>query len=166
MHMPRVNPYLPVQIRAAEKDDQKFVVQTWLESMEKSMEGAHLRVALSEYAHLLDPGRTRPNAYWPIYRLAIGACLARPTTQLLVASFSEDPYTLVGWACGEPEHNLLHFVYVRKDWWGNGLANALVLGMGYQDPENLVYTQLAPGIEPKRVPRGWRKDRLFIRRNA
>lgn len=69
--------------------------------------------------------------------------------RIVVCVAAEDPDAILGWAAGNAA--VLHYVYVRHDFRGGGIAKQLVAALG--SPRS--YT-LKPANPRTRVPGGWR----------
>jgi GNAT superfamily N-acetyltransferase len=121
---------MSVLIRPAVPTDLPYITTAWLSTFASSKHASELRVckALQNYAPMLEPNRPA-SAYYALHRMAIMACLKRPTTVLWVACSEEDPDTLVGFVCGEPKEWLLHYVCVKQPYQGAGIGRQLVEAM-------------------------------------
>lgn len=62
--------------------------------------------------------------YSPAMLSHIKQILTRPNIDLRIAASEKDDLTVLGWVCTEGE--VLHYIYVRKDLRGNGIARDLV----------------------------------------
>lgn len=59
------------------------------------------------------------------HRRVIAKCLEDPA---LVAAYAEAPHVVVGWACGR--YQRLHWVYVKKEFRGDGICHRLLRELG------------------------------------
>ena len=113
-----MSPATGVVIRTAVPEDWPLVISTWVES---ACHG-------SWFAHDVDRA-----VFYREQRAAIGRLWQRPSTVLLCACVPEDPATIVGWACFELRR-CLHFIYVKKNFRGFGVARALEAEAQMPDP--------------------------------
>lgn len=98
---------MPLRVRTARADDRGYIAKTW---------GLGNRRRVS--AGISD------EVYRVENRKVIDACLAAGLV-LVVCSPDKDT-ALVGFACGEPDRGLLHFVHVEHNFRGHGLARQLI----------------------------------------
>lgn len=131
----------PTRIRAAEPDDQGYVVTTWMDSLRSSR------------AYNTPEGR-RPGAHWWHENIAtaIDALLERRDVHLLIA---HQGHRIVGWlaytlAGGTP---VVHYVYVRNRERQRGIASALIDYARIDPRQPLAYTFTGPAS-------GWLLERL------
>lgn len=119
-------------VRDASEGDAGFVVGAWV---------AGLQSALSRKARgkALDQAGTAEELRRMVHGL-------RRTATVRVACDREDPDTLLGFACHEG--STLHWIYVRREARGCGVARSLVEKLELDG-----YTFITPPIG--RVPEGW-----------
>lgn len=95
-------------LRRGEEGDAYFLVDSWMKSLNECLRG-----------------HERRSGYWSAQKLLIATLLERST--VVVACEDERPDKIVGYAVGEPGHDLaLHFVYVRKKHRRAGVADAMI----------------------------------------
>ncbi len=95
----------PIRLRPGAPGDIPFVMRTWLDSYRHSAWARQLG-----------------ELYYPTHRLIVEAILKRG--RLLVACAAADEDTIAGWACTEAD--VIHFVFVKPDCRGAGLARRLL----------------------------------------
>lgn len=100
-----------VVIRPAEADDFALVFGSWCSSYERYSR-------LADYVrHYVGQNPTRV-----IDRIA--KRIVERGARVDVASWADDPMVILGWACSEGQ--VLHYVWVRRDFRGQGIARQLV----------------------------------------
>ena len=96
---------IPFTLRLGRPSDLAFVVDSWVKR------GHHRNERLSDAT-----ARVR-------------ALLASEGTELRIACLPDDEDAIVGWAVVVTKPPTLHYVYVRKELRGNGIARALLNGI-------------------------------------
>lgn len=123
------------QLRPVQPGDMGFIVNSWVRSYENS-----------PFARALGP------AYLNLQDTIAKRIIAKEAT--LVLCLSDDPETIVGWACtGE---NVVHYVYVKSAWRKRGLAKRLLAP--YMGRSDVAFTHEQDG----RVRRWLRKGRQDV----
>jgi Acetyltransferase (GNAT) family. len=118
-------PPVEATIRKAGTGDQGYICSTWLRSM---MDG---RISSRDDAT----------------RAIIDKVLDHHSTRVIVASSPTEPHKIRGWLCYSPlaSYALVHYLYVRAPWRGQGIGRAL---MHYAYPHwpgaQVVYTHDGP----------------------
>lgn len=107
------------------------IIITRLASTTPSAEAFVLSCWLNSYmprgcrAHGLDPEEPRDrSAYYRAHHPEFTRLLRSST--LALAAVDEDPDVYLGWALGVPDAGVLHYVFVKSDARGHGIADALV----------------------------------------
>lgn len=121
-----------VVVRDPTDADMPCVLSNWLRSLRHGCSDAR---------------RIRSSLYFDVQRSRIARMLASGA-RLSVAAYEPGPELIMGWACGET--GVLHYVYVKKRYRGNGIARMLVEHACGEGP--LRYTQRMDRIV---VPVGW-----------
>jgi hypothetical protein len=120
-------------VRAATPGDLSLVIATWQRCFGTAFWGDK---------------RQRLGTFKRGHRLAIA--LAVNASRLLVACDPMAPHVLVGWACGGPR--MLHYVYVKDEFRGDGVCRCLLDALGCADGDVTV-THWASAMDR------WRKVR-------
>lgn len=102
-----------------------FVLSCWLKGYESRGRKAHGL----ESKH----GKTR---YYQAHHPEFTRLLRSST--LALAAVEEDPDVFLGWALGNPEIGVLHYVFVKRAARGHGIADALVRAAAGPSPR--IYT--------------------------
>lgn len=118
------------KVREGGANDLPFVIDSW----SQSYYGAKAVAGMQK------------DDYFPAMHSKVKDILARPGVVLVVACASEDDDTILGWAAFEDR--CLHYVVVKKDVRGVGIAKALV-------PDSItMYSYKSARIE--KIPNGWK----------
>lgn len=104
----------PIVLREALPGDMALVLDSW----QKSLAAA---IARGRHTHRFERLLLRRGALDLAQEL-----VRRPGVRVTVAAYDADPSLLVGWAC--TEEDMLHWVYVRKDYRRAGVCTWLVRG--------------------------------------
>lgn len=104
-----------IKIRPACETDTAYLSSTWLKAY---LSGSGLS------------GRMDHAAYFELHRPVVADLLAR--CSVLVAHPEGDPDTILGFSVSEP--TVLHWLYVRNAWRGNGIARQLLEAAGLIQP--------------------------------
>lgn len=101
---------LDAKLRPMRPDDRAFVAKTWKETVQFSPVYKWMvsRMGTGVFFHEMNP--------------RVDSLIAE--AQTVVAANPEDSDHILGWACAGQA--VLHFVYVRQSFRGNGLATAMV----------------------------------------
>lgn len=67
----------------------------------------------------------RKDKFMEFYHVFIERLLSKPTTETVILCLNDDDDVIIGYSIITPE-NVLHFVYVKRDWRRNGFSNLLV----------------------------------------
>lgn len=100
---------LPIVFRDAGPDDLQLVADSWCKSYARSNWAAFFKTRGQNYTRAQDRLLKRI--------LGRGA-------RLIIAAWSEGPELILGWACYEG--STLHYVWVREQWQGKGVARAMI----------------------------------------
>ena len=117
-------------IRDGKDEDLAFVRRAWVESHHRSDE-----------ARYLGP------RYYATLKARVRRILASPSTTVRVAHVPGNEDAILGWSVSRGP--LLHYVYVRGDSRGTGIAKALVLPLGITSYDH------KPARGASRVPKEW-----------
>lgn len=119
-----------VSVRFAVETDLNFVRSAWLRSHRAHCEWAP------------------KGEYFALHHDVVEGLLVRGTTLLAVNAADEDQ--ILGFVCGESRHEtpILHYVYVKRAFRGNGVAMVLVSALLGGTPQEIIATH-SP------APRGW-----------
>lgn len=105
-------------------------------------------------------------ASWPGYYRNHHALIERlldEATTIVACSDAHAP-TICGWACYErAASHVLHYVYVREEFRGFGLARRMVDALPSAD---VLYTHLTRDVDARRLPPGWRHSLYPLMRTA
>lgn len=91
------------------RGDTGFIIETWLKGLRFS----------NTWFERIDH-----EAYFKNYLGIIKSILGRPSVTTYVACLKDDPDVIIGYAVTEPQ--ILHWVFVRKDWRRAGIARDLI----------------------------------------
>lgn len=132
---------MTLPIRPARESDHAFVVDAWKRSYEGAAAVKHC-----------DPGHYRTELGRAIQRVIRGSLSNMCGTPVVrVAYDPKDDDHLVGFACfsqSQADSAELHYIYVKRDFRGQGIARALLEGVPIK-----AYTFLSPTARPRK---GWR----------
>lgn len=146
-------------IRQAQESDLSFIVYSWLKTYWHSQTAKKLMwsLELQPYAKVLDQmeggDRDKPNVYYALQRLLIKRILEVSFVHL--AYYDDDHDLFLGWACAEPERNVLHYVCVKPEYHGLGLAKELILSFGFSSETELKYTHKTDDLSAYTLPKSW-----------
>lgn len=112
----RTNPLDTLILRPGRAEDYNFVRVWWLRSYADSP-WARAMTHREDWRR----GITSP-AYWSGHHALIDQLLSRAT--LTIATWPEDTWTIVGFACTEGD--VVHYVYVTQDYRRGGVAKRLL----------------------------------------
>lgn len=118
-------------LRPMAPDDLNFVRATWMRELGPTRLGAWLGSTLADYAIIRD------------------RCIQDGEVQ--VATLESEPTAVCGWACTEGP-GVLHFVYVKERWRGNGLVRMLLSQL---DPIDVTYTHRTKTCQNLPIPATW-----------
>lgn len=128
----------PFSIRPATADDLPFVRPNWVHTFE----GSPVAISL--------------NGVFPTrWSAVVDDLFGRATT--LVATAPDEPALLLGFVCGEPGRDVLHYAYVKANFRHMGLARALCAEMFGERPVQWVTHRVGPGMAISQR-RGWGFD--------
>lgn len=101
-----------VDLRLGKKEDEPYIYSTWLQNLYAN---TRWRTSLDRKAFFK-------------YHSVIEVILNKPTTTIRVACLKEDPDIILGYSVFEDTTTdmILHWVFVRADWQGHGIARDLV----------------------------------------
>ena len=127
-----------IALRPGEQGDAHYVMSTWLRT----------------YGHRSSYADAMGQPFWTEHHDAIARLLARSVT--MVACADEDPETIIAFAVYEPpderivpnDATLVHWVQVRKEFRGHGIARRLLAPVRGR----VIVTHLTRGT---RIPAGW-----------
>lgn len=91
--------------------------------------------------------------WWQIYRTVLQGLFALPGTGLLILCLSADPDTIIGYLVGAAP-NVLHWVFIKKAFQGEGLAQQLAHAGGYKRDSHVIVTHQTDASK-KKLPKGW-----------
>ena len=114
---------LVVEIRDATEADQPFIFDSW-----------------RHVYRFRKPRRWDDYTYQDFMTDRMNRLFKRAVTK--VAHFPDHPDDLVGWACAEPP--LLHYIFVKKVYQGQGVARLLLAHVGIIGHQNVYCTHWAP----------------------
>lgn len=97
------------EVRAGTEDDLRFIYSTWLKGLYNGNDWF---------------GRIRQERFFKVYHGVIESVLKRPDISVQVACQKADPSVILGYAVTEGPR--LHWIYLKADWRGYGLARQLV----------------------------------------
>jgi hypothetical protein len=105
-----------VTIRPADPaQDTAFVCDTFIESARySSLSGLHISDKIFKREHML----------------CLKRLLQRPDTICLIASATDDPWTIFAWLLASADEDVLHYIYVKKNVRGLGLMTKLIQESG------------------------------------
>lgn len=109
-------------------DDYNFVRQSWLRNYRET-----------------GPAKKQPQrSFYRYHHDIVDGLLHRPDTRVWVASLTTDPDRIYGWLCTseawQPRIQVVHYVYVKSMYRGNGLARRLFARAGIKRDGLVVYT--------------------------
>lgn len=79
------------------------------------------------------------------------------SSQVRIAMLDSDNDTFVGWVCGDPRTQTIHYVYVKEAWREQGLSWRLVRELVKADAGQYTFmTHKHPGFRRAVERRGWR----------
>lgn len=119
-------------IRPMGDDDLNFVRATWMRELGPTRLGAWLGDTLGDYAVIRD------------------RCIEQG--EVTIASLESEPTAVCGWACTEGD-DVLHFVYVKERWRGNGLMRMLLSKQ--LESEHVTYTHRSKKCQDLPIPATW-----------
>lgn len=104
-----------------------------------------MREWLSSFRNSRWSGVVPNNLYRKVYAESIRQLLARGA-RIEVACFADKPELIVGFICYEhtKRDRILHYVFVRSNYRGNGIARALLTQAGIPKGTSFVYTYRTP----------------------
>jgi GNAT superfamily N-acetyltransferase len=132
---------MTTEIRPGERGDLDYILSSWMRTWERSPEMAW-------------PGMIR-DEYFRHAHLMLDELVARSSGAgaLYVACEAHSPHIIQGYLCGEPvvwkgppqvQVNYLHWVQVKKKYWGQGIATMLLdrykRDFLIGDDDNILYT--------------------------
>lgn len=123
-------------IRPPARSDQSYIASTWARSM------------LSMHAH---QRHLRSKTGQQIGR-QIDQVLDRSDTRALICAKDNDPSHIFGWILyvQGPSVPVVHYLYTRRDNRGEGVAAALLAGIGVTRTNSVVCTSYGPSSESMR----------------
>lgn len=139
-------------LRHATEQDMTFIRSSWCNSYAKSAEARLMDYApLNKYERLFEATVPKPSMYKRLQNMVIRHCVYNSVTA--VACWAEDPNVILGWACGLPG-KLLHYVAVKPEWQGQGVARSLFGGQALDiyGKKGIIYTH---ETDTWRKPDGW-----------
>ena len=113
-----------LRIRGASPTDQAFIASTWVSSL-----------------GMVDDPRKGSDRGRLVDRM-----LDKPGVRVSVACETHDPHYILGWLCHTPmpSVSVIHYVYVRNQVRKRGIAYALAIAAGLDQPRPVVYTLTGP----------------------
>lgn len=143
-------------IRRAQPEDYGYIVKSWVRSYSQSPFALAVGPASEAKAFETPKGSVRWSAgrTYQAGHYALVNRLVRQCSVLVAETDTGEGLIIDGFAVGEPERRILHYVFVRELERGSGLARALVGEM--LGPGPVTYTHQTPRIRPERLPEGWR----------
>lgn len=99
-----------IAMRGFLPDDQNLILATWLRGLYYSD---------TWYSEI------PKSVFMKEYHEVLLKLLASPNTEIKIACLKEDPYVVLGYAVYSSPHSALHWVYIKKNWRGIGLAKDL-----------------------------------------
>lgn len=148
-----------VAIRQAVDDDIPFIFNSWLKTYYRSEVAKRLTWMreLVPYARVMDcksiGERDKPNIYYVLQRELIKSILE--VAYVHTAYYVDDPNLLIGWACAEPERKVLHYVCIKPDYHGLGIAKELIESFGFNSQNELIYTHRTEDLRNYYLPELW-----------
>lgn len=154
-------------MRPAGANDAAFVASSWLQSYASSdwatlvtpHDDAHVvrcegcgacRVRAERQGHVT---AWRAGAcYWAGHKRLIARLIASSNVTVMQ---SDEDGLLDGWIVRAVDRPVLHYLYVRRSARGRGVARELMADLR-EAPTT--FTHWPRGLQPKRIPRGWRFD--------
>lgn len=102
-----------ITIRDYDISDKNFIYSTFLKGVYYG----------SDWTSAIDKA-----TFFHAYPAVLARLLSRDGVTIRVACLTEDLTTVLGYAVLENRTNVLHFIYVKQPWRGQGIATALVAG--------------------------------------
>lgn len=111
-----------IQIRPYKPKDNAFIISTWLDALRygNSGEDQNGQMIYSWF------GAMPHDLYRIKFAKIFNSMLENPQITTDVMSLREDEDTIIGYIISEPLKNMLHWVFVRHDWRGIGLAKMMM----------------------------------------
>lgn len=137
------------EFRQYKPEDKNFVITSWCESFRRS----HYSGTMSD------------NLYFDSMRAHLEDLITRPGTQVLLCTAPQEspPNDILGFACYAT--GVLHFLYVKHLFRGNGVARALLKRTGLE--AGGVYThKTKASIDYAKAHNGWQFDPKVSRYGA
>jgi hypothetical protein len=126
-----------ISIRPATIDDWPFVIGLWLDS----------------FRDCNAAGMISMDRWYPVMEVEVKEVMARRGCRTLVACDSDDPTSLYGFVCGEPEATppMVHYVCVKAPYrrWRPkpGIATRLLGALGIEKMDTFDYTFTTPVMQ-------------------
>ena len=98
-------------IRPMQQSDEPFIIKTWLLGLRHG----------NEWFRLIDH-----DSYYKHYHDIIENLIRNPATETRIAALTEDPDTILGYACVARDGATIHWTYVKPAWRSHGIGRALL----------------------------------------
>lgn len=93
--------------------------------------------------------RIRDTIYYPAQHALLERCLARPSTKVVIACLTDEPSTILGYAIREYERAIIHYIYVKHEFQGYGIARMLI-SPDKRDPVDYTFTHWTEAVHNPR----------------
>lgn len=115
-----------IQTRAADPEERVFITKSWLD----------------EYRRVPSSGTIPAHLFAKLYVPVVHHVLDNPDVTTLVACHSSAPSVVLGFIVTESGFTrpVLHFLFVKPDYRGNGIAKALLAAANLNPKEPFFYT--------------------------
>lgn len=122
-----------IDYRPAEESDLNFIFSTWCKGL----------LGGNDFYRMIDP-----KAFYENYGEFLKRKLAKPGVLVLIACLKETPDVIIGYSVTEKIKglNVVHWVYVKKDWRRIGIAKEILPSQIHIATS---MTKLAKQIKPK-----------------
>ncbi len=134
-----------VLIRNHIPSDRSFIRNSWCKSSYSHLSSFHWR-----------SGQGKP-PYFGVYKVLFDHVMDRicEDANLAVAYNSEDTDQLLGWCAYQKNPDILHYIQVKKELWGNGIANAILEKISISKDKPCIYTFSTTFFSLHHAPDKW-----------